>query len=148
MKFQQTLGIEIALEGAGGSFIDKYRLMKDRLLNVEYEHWAAGFAEGNNHGKGHITRVLEYLDHLLGPKPLEHLNPYELFLAMMSILYHDIGLLRQRKDHADISKALLQGDTNDAYIINPIDKEIIAAAIVSHSSRKRSSVSTRRALQW
>ena len=54
----------------------------------------------------------------------------------MSILYHDIGLLQQRKGHAEISKALLEGDTNDAYIINAIDKEIIAVAVVSHSSSK------------
>jgi hypothetical protein len=45
------LGIEKALERAGGSFINKYRLMRDRLLNVEYEHWAAGFPAGNNHGR-------------------------------------------------------------------------------------------------
>ena len=137
MRLNHTLGIETALEGAGDSFIKKYRLMKERLLNVEYEHWAAGFPEGNNHGKGHILRVLEYLDKLLGgQKALEHINPYELFLAMMSVLYHDIGLLRERKEHADISKALLEGDTNDAYIINNIDKEIIAASVVSHSSSK------------
>src|ERR1700685_3523050 len=132
----KALAIERALESAGESFIDRYRLMKDRLLNVEYEHWAAGFKEGNNHGRGHITRVLEYLNYLLGPKPLAFVNPYELFLAMMSILYHDIGLLRQRDHHADISKALLDGDANDAYIISKIDKEILGAAVVSHSSSK------------
>lgn len=132
-----SLGIELSLERAGGIFCEKYRLMKDRLLNVEYEHWAAGFPEGNNHGRGHITRVLENLDHLLGPDPLKHLfGPYELFLAMMAILYHDIGLLHERKGHEEISKTLLEGDTNDAYIINNIDKELIAAAVVSHSSSK------------
>jgi hypothetical protein len=110
--------------------------MKDRLPNVEYEHWAAGFPKGNNHARGHITRVLENLDRLLAPKPLDHLDPYELFLTIMSILYHDIGLLKQRKGHEAISKALLEGDTNDAYVINPIDKEIIAAAVVSHSGRR------------
>jgi hypothetical protein len=130
------LRTEKALENAEGAFAEKYHLMKERLLNVEYEHWAAGFAAGNNHGRGHITRVLENLDHLLGSNPLKHLSVYELFLAMMSILYHDIGLLQKRQGHADISKALLEGDTNDAYIINPIDKEIIAAAVVSHSSSK------------
>lgn len=133
---ESELGIELALQDSKGSFLDKYRLMKDRLLNVEYEHWAAGFAEGNNHGRGHISRVLEYLDYLVGPEPLKYLTRYELFLAMMSILYHDIGLLRQRKGHEDISKTLLEGDANDAYIINSIDKEIISAAVVSHSSSK------------
>ena len=132
----QDLGIELALESAGGAFISKYRLMKDRLLNVEYEHWAAGFPEGNNHGQGHINRVLGHLNELLGPTPLRLVNHYELFLAMMSVLYHDIGLLRQREGHADISALLLEMDRNDGYVINEVDKSIIAAAVVSHSSSK------------
>jgi HD domain len=130
------LKIEKALKNSKDAFSVKYQLMKTRLLNVEYEHWAAGFAYGNNHGRGHIQRVLQNLDRLVGEEPLQHVNAYELFLAMMAILYHDIGLLQDRKNHADISKALLEGDSNDAYIINPIDKEIIAAAVVSHSSSK------------
>ena len=78
--------------------------------------------------------MLENLNNLLGDKPLDHLHAYELFLAMMSILYHDEGLLKQRKGHEEISKELLEADINDAYIIKPIDKEIIVAAVVSHSS--------------
>jgi hypothetical protein len=131
-----NLGIENALRDSEPTFFDKYRVMKQRLLNVEYEHWAAGFPEGNNHGRGHVLRVLENLDHLVGLKPLQLLDPYELFLAMMAILYHDIGLLQTRKGHEEISKSLLEGDRSDAYIINSIDKEIIAAAVVSHSSSK------------
>ena len=130
------LKIERVLKKAGDAFSEKYQLMKNRLLNVEYEHWAAGFAYGNNHGRGHIQRVLENLDRLVGDDPLQHLSAYDLFLAMMAILYHDIGLLQDRKNHADISKALLEGDSNDAYIINALDKQIIAAAVVSHSSSK------------
>lgn len=136
MNANDELGIETALERAGGDFITKYRLMKGRLLNVEYEHWAAGFPEGNSHGRSHIQRALSYLDLLLGKDPLRHLDVYELFLAMMSVLYHDVGILKARKGHSDISKELLLGDENDAYIINKIDKEIIAAAVVSHSSSK------------
>jgi hypothetical protein len=48
---ETKLGIEVALEGAGDAFFEKFWLMKNRLLNVEYEHWAAGFPEGNNHGR-------------------------------------------------------------------------------------------------
>jgi hypothetical protein len=139
-QIKTALGIEEALDRSGGSFMTKYSLMKDRLLNVEYEHWAAGFPGGNNHGRGHITRVLENLDHLLGPDPLSRLDIYELFLTMMAVLYHDIGILRKRTNHAEISKALLEGDKSDAYIINSIDKKIISAAVVSHSSNKDISV--------
>jgi hypothetical protein len=41
-----NLGIENALRDSEPTFFDKYRVMKQRLLNVEYEHWAAGFPEG------------------------------------------------------------------------------------------------------
>ena len=136
MQGERVLRIERALRSAGASFSEKYNLMKNHLLNNEYEHWAAGFPQGNNHGPGHIRRVLKNLDDLLGLKPLAKLNPYELFLAMMAILYHDIGLLRKREGHAEISKMLLEIDSGDKYIINPIDKDIIGAAVVSHSSSK------------
>lgn len=136
MSTQNELGIELALGQAGGDFSSKYQLMKSRLLEVEYEHWAAGFPEGNSHGRSHIQRVLAYLDMMLGKDPLHHLSVYELFLTMMSILYHDVGILRARKEHPEISKRLLEDDRNDAYVINKIDKEIIAAAVVSHSSSK------------
>jgi hypothetical protein len=55
---QKELRIERVLKKQAGSFMQKYMLMKDRLLNIEYEHWAAGFPEGNNHGRQHILRVL------------------------------------------------------------------------------------------
>jgi hypothetical protein len=140
----RELTIERKLAAAGNGYIDRYRLMRDRLLNVEYEHWAAGFPEGNNHGRGHIRRVLEYLDRLLGRSPLASLEPYELFLAMMSILYHDIGIIRQRAGHADISRQLLLEDDQDVYVIDRRDKDIIAAAVVSHSSSKDIAVECQR----
>ncbi len=59
----------------------------------------SGFPGGNDHGPGHILRVLTYLDQLLGSEPLRHLDVYELFIAMMSILYHDVGILRGRANH-------------------------------------------------
>jgi hypothetical protein len=118
-------------------FHAKYTVLKDRLLNYEYEHWAASFPHGNNHGPGHINRVLDKLDELLGDRILEErvITAYELFLSMMAILYHDVGILRERKGHGDISANFLDLDDN-AYIFDQRDKQIIRAAVVSHSSSK------------
>ena len=104
-----------AQEHSSQLFYYKYMVLKDRLLTNEYEHWAAGFPSGTNHGPSHIKRVLEYLDRLLGKDPLkdELLTPYELFLTMMSILYHDVGLLRERRTHADFSKLFLEDEQNE-----------------------------------
>lgn len=136
LNSQKLLGIETQLEMEGAIFFNKYIVMKERLLTTEYEHWAAGFPEGNNHGPSHIRRVLVKLDQILDSNKQKHINCYELFLAMMSILYHDIGIMRQRQDHGIISKNILNSDINDAYIIDPFDKEIISAAVVSHSGSK------------
>jgi hypothetical protein len=114
----------------------RYELFKHRLFNNEYEHWAAGFPHGNNHGPGHITRVLENLDNLVGPTPFkgDALTPYELFLAMMSILYHDVGILRARAAHADTSAQFIVEESD--VFIDERDLRIVRAAIVSHSSSK------------
>lgn len=126
------LGIERSLKEAKEELYDKYKVLKNRLLNKEYEHWAASFPTGNNHGPSHIKRVLEYLNHLLGAKPLELVKPRELFLAMMSSLYHDTGILRGRKEHAAKSALFVLEDRN-TYILNEHEREIVSAVVASHS---------------
>jgi hypothetical protein len=140
-KVSDRFGIERSLKQAEGRvgqpLYAKYQVLKDRLFTQEYSHWAAAFPGGNDHGPGHIERVLEKLDQLLdGNAHGKNLvRPYELFLCMMSILYHDIGLLRGRADHADISSLFVEEEHND-YLVDPADRDIISAAVVSHSSSK------------
>jgi hypothetical protein len=116
---------------------EKYKVLKERLSKQEYAHWATAFPGGNDHGPSHIERVLEKFDQLIDgntahPAPL---RPYELFLAMLSILYHDIGMLRGRAGHADAS-GLLVGEERNEYLIDIRDRDVISVAVVSHSSSK------------
>jgi hypothetical protein len=115
----------------------KYMVLKDRLFTQEYGHWATAFPGGNDHGPLHIERVLEKLDQLVdGNPPGEHLlRPYELYLTMMSVLYHDIGMLQGRNNHADSSSLLVEEEHND-YLVHSNDRDIISAIVVSHSSTK------------
>jgi len=132
-----NLSIERALAsadpGAEASFFARYVTLKERLLTKEYPMAMAGFPGGNDHGPGHIVRVLGYLDQLVGPSPLQILSPYELYLVMSAILYHDVGILRGRKDHAETSAVLLAEDENP-YVFDAVDKDYIESAVVSHSS--------------
>jgi len=132
-----VLSIERRLRKASPTLHAKYTVLADRLLTHEYEHWAAKFPFGNNHGPSHIKRVLENLDQLLGKDPLAKglLNAYELFLTMMSVLYHDVGILGERETHADISASYIHEEKNE-YIFDERDRAIIEAAVVSHSSSK------------
>jgi hypothetical protein len=131
------LMIEKTLMKAGKNeglpFYEKYTLLKERLYIREYPIWAMNFSGGYIHGPQHISRVLENLDCLLGKNPVERnlLSAYELFLSMMSILYHDISILRQQHAHPNISKDFLEQEKND-YLFDPHDKDIIGLAVVSH----------------
>lgn len=133
------LGIEKALKLTGRKLgmplSEKYVVLKNRLFTKEYGFWGQKFPGGNDHGPSHIERVLENLDRLLGPKPLTTINGYELFLAMMGILYHDVGILHQRAGHADTSEKFLHEESNE-YIFDEHDRDIIGAAVVSHSHSK------------
>jgi hypothetical protein len=138
------LGIETALELKEPRLYYKYAVLKEKLLTEVYTRWAQGFPEGNDHGPEHIKRVLEKLDQLVGPNPIgTSIRPYELYLVMMSILYHDIGILRSRKNHPDeasnelgkkISGTPFYEHDNDNNLFDPFDRDVIRAAVVSHSN--------------
>jgi hypothetical protein len=120
-------------ELVGENFFTRYNLAKDRLLKLHYTRTAGGFREGNDHGPQHILRVLGYLDRILGKPGIKLLDPYELFLTAMSVLYHDIGLTHQRKKHAEISAYLLKTEKS-GIVFQPHDKEFMTVAITNHSS--------------
>jgi hypothetical protein len=134
-RLEQSL--KQAEEEVGKPLCARYQVLKERLFTQEYAHWATAFPGGNDHGQGHIERVLEKLDQLIRGNTARRapLQPYELFLAMLSILYHDIGMLRGRAGHADTS-GLLIGDERNDYLIDVRDRDVISAAVVSHSSSK------------
>ncbi len=134
----KRLSCETALDvhhGEGGENLgQRYDVLKERLLKIEYTQTSAGFAGGNDHGPAHIERVLENLDKILGPTPLQHLSIYELWLTMMAVVYHDVGLLQQRDGHPEIGAELLLSE-DQHYIFDKGDKDRIATAIFTHGSK-------------
>lgn len=119
------LEIEKSLEKASSNepYYARYEILKNRVLNYEYEHWGVAWGQGNNHGPAHIKRVLENLNRLLGPGFLRKkiITPYELFLTMMSILYHDVGILRGRAGHANVSGSFLKDESEIFFDSRDID---------------------------
>ena len=144
----QQLGIERSLERAerstGQPLFTKYLNLRHELFK-QANYWAGAFPGGNDHGPEHVERVLEKLDQLVGGNPAKHqlLRPYELFLTMLSILYHDIGILRAREDHPEHSAIFVEEEKNE-YLVDPRDRDIISAAVMSHSSSKDIALETER----
>src|SRR5262249_39646652 len=116
------------------SLYSSYRVLYTGLRDEVYPFALARWPEGNDHGFGHITRVLENLDRHLAPNPLEFVNGEELFLCMISVLYHDIGMLRGRKGHAQASQEIIDGMLGERFIADRFAREIAAIASRSHSS--------------
>ncbi len=130
------LAIEKALKDVQGTgFYEKFANLRDYLTPV-YSHWAADFSYGNDHGPGHIQRVTERLDELLGPSPLEHLeSPLELFLCMAAVQWHDVGMLESRKGHPAISGQWVKKLKGVDALLTEHERTIVAVAAQSHGSK-------------
>ncbi|MDI1480411.1 HD domain-containing protein [Polyangium sp. y55x31] len=134
----ELLGIEKTLQTFKNegerNFFSTYSTLKERLFTYEYTQTSAEFPGGNDHGPNHIRRVLKRLDDILGRTPLEHVNVFELWLAMMAVLYHDVGLLQTRDKHPEVGADLMLGEQNP-YLFDKRERELIHAAIFTHGSK-------------
>jgi hypothetical protein len=140
----EPLAIEEILGRSAPDLSSKYFTLKTALSKGVYPFWQVEFRGGNDHGWGHIERVLEKLIQLLGDNFLDRriIGIYELYLSMMGVLLHDIGMLANREEHAPIGGEKLvekipgTGDfriDNHSFIFDPPDRKILKAIVVSHS---------------
>lgn len=113
-----------------------YVLLKNRLLEKVYPRWCGGFKAGNDHGPGHIKRVLRNAEHLLGKDPLKHASLHEIYLTLLSILYHDVGIVQSRKGHGELSADILHMADQKLPELSDLEAQIISASVISHSSSK------------
>lgn len=56
----------------------------------------------NDHGLGHIQRVIEYLDKLASPV-LESMSPVEAFVLLAAAVFHDVGLMLDRFENQKLT---------------------------------------------
>lgn len=127
------LKIETALSG---TFNARYGALRE-YIKPKYSFWQRQCppeSDMNDHGWDHIDRVLAKLDALLGPKPLESLSEREIFLAMASILYHDIGMLGGRRNHPETSGNVAEKDADLHGLLNDDEITVVALASRCHGS--------------
>jgi hypothetical protein len=114
-----------------------YTIAKSKLMSTFQERWCSHWPEGNDHGPAHINRVLDNLAALVGQEPVEtgELSQLDLFLTMMGVVAHDIGVISGRAHHANASANLIrQIAASNQYVFNDHTLDILVAAIVCHSS--------------
>lgn len=128
------LKIEQELQRHAANAFTKYSVLRQSLEPI-YSYAAAGFPVGNDHGFGHINRVIEKLNSILGDAPCSVINERELFLTLVSILYHDIAILTDRAHHVENGAKFVAQIENNDFLLDSRERDVIAAAVASHGGK-------------
>ncbi|UJX39287.1 hypothetical protein K9F62_11150 [Desulfovibrio sp. JY] len=127
--FDRYIGIKTWLEASIFSKIEKINAALD-----------SGYY--TDHGMTHVNDLIKYAGDLLGASIVQNentqkiiLNPYEIFLLLLSALLHDSGMYYGRKDHENSVAAIItkmgpifQGDS--------FEKSIVSSISGAHSGKK------------
>lgn len=129
--------IDALLRAHDEDLFAKYRTIKQQITTNVQTRWCGKWPEGNDHGPGHIERVLSNLAALLAGESIEHglVSIYEVFLAAVAVVAHDIGIIDGRKCHAERSAELLDLlASKNIFLFDPYSRAILDVAIRCHSS--------------
>lgn len=64
----------------------------------------------NNHGRGHVDKVIERVSDMLRFFDCGHLTPYEGFFLLCAIQVHDVGNVFGRDEHEKRCREILEGE--------------------------------------
>lgn len=129
--------IDVLLRTYDEDLLAKYRTIKQQLTTNVQTRWCGKWPEGNDHGPGHIERVLANLAALLSGDSVERgfVGIYEVFLAATAVVAHDIGIIDGRKCHAERSAELLDLlASKNIFLFDSYSRAILDVAIRCHSS--------------
>jgi len=133
---RSSLSIEQHLESCDKELAGHYLTLRRELGSVQ-SRWCSRWPEGNDHGPDHVERVLEYLDALVGPTPVSSgkLSEFELYLAMIAVVAHDIGILHGREGHAKKSAEIIERVAKEnKFLLASEWTPLLESIIVCHSS--------------
>ena len=111
--------IKLALEQINNSVeklvmvneLEKYIDEKDNLPDNEFKEklWTA-LIYLNNHGKGHVQKVIEKVSDMLSFFSFGDLTPYEMFILLCAIQVHDTGNAFGREKHENSIARILDSE--------------------------------------
>lgn len=85
----------------------------------------------NNHGLGHVDKVVDRVSEMLHFFDRNHLTPYEGFLLLCAIQAHDIGNVFGRENHERRCKEILE-DKAKLFIPDKIERKVIEKLALVH----------------
>ena len=116
-KFRETLN-DYSTKRGGSWYSDL--MTTEKKLPALWERSTPGTF--TSHGKAHIESVEYYVDALIGQR-LQHLYPEELYILLMGVLCHDIGMVSENRAlHNVVSYKYVISDESIGTISVPDDK--------------------------
>jgi hypothetical protein len=120
-------------------FYEKYIVFKNVLREQFYEMIPVEYKGYTKHTYGHIQGILLQVDRLCAaivdkarPDDPKYINVYELYLLLMSIIFHDVAMLvEKREKHSDLKKIF---DLFDSVVISEDEKDWIKRFVKCHPS--------------
>lgn len=85
----------------------------------------------NNHGKGHVDKVIDKVSEMLHFFDRGHLTPYERFFLLCAIQVHDIGNVFGRSEHEKHCFRILQ-EKGKPYIPDKFERQLIQKLALVH----------------
>ena len=85
----------------------------------------------NNHGKGHIDKVIQKVSEMLHLFDRGHLTPYEGFFLLCAIQLHDTGNIFGREEHEKECKKLLE-KKGRPFIPDSFERKVIEKLALVH----------------
>ena len=130
-KLEEKLSLELG-EDKGRTRFAHYTTAKEPLPDA-MDEVIKKFPNYTEHGIDHINRVLDNVSELLGGS-VDDLNSEELYLLLMAVLFHDVGMLVSREYHQnqiDLVYNVIRGTQSE---IRP-EKRLIKQIIRAHSGK-------------
>ncbi len=123
-------------------FYEKYTVLKNVLFDKFYEQIPGKYPGYTNHTFKHIKGVLLQIDRLCKeridkshPEDANHINLYELYLLLMSIIFHDVAMIvEKREEHGNITKIL---ELFDGIILSEDERTWIKVFVKCHQGSAR-----------
>lgn len=85
----------------------------------------------NNHGHGHVTKVIDKVSEILRFFDCGYLTPYEGFLLLCAIQVHDVGNVFGREEHEKRCKVILE-NKGKPHIPDALERKFIEKLALVH----------------
>lgn len=88
----------------------------------------------NNHGSGHVNKVIEKVSEMLNSFNYDNLSPYEVFMLLCAIQLHDVGNIFGRAEHEKRIKNILDSKCK-LFIPDGVERRVIEQIALVHSGK-------------